>query len=137
MIFEKLLMTLAAAAAIAATAGVAVVAAAFALYALLEPSLGPAGAAAAVAAGAALLIALAGLIAAAKAKSRPSNQGFGGAQSADLSLIWKVVDMAKQRPLIAASIALAAGVFVLRNPSMVAAVIKAMLEPRAEAPPKS
>ena len=135
--FEKTLMTLAAAAAIAAAAGVAVVAAAFALYALLTPWLGNAGAAALVAACAALLVLLCGLVAAAKAKSRHTShqKAFADAEP-DLGLVWKIVDMAKQRPLIAAAAALAAGIFAMRNPAMIAALVQAFLAGKHSPPPR-
>ena len=132
--FEKTLMTLAAAAAIAAAAGVAVVAAAFALYALLVPHVGAAGAAALVAAGAALTVALAGLIAANKARGKVHHAA--AADQPDMSLVWRIVEMAKQRPLIAAAAALAAGLFAMRNPAMIALLIKAFLDPPPRPPPK-
>jgi hypothetical protein len=138
LIFEKTLMTLAAAAAIAAAAGVAVVAAAFALFALLTPHLGAAGAAALVAACAALLVALAGLVAAAKAKSRRGQAQSDFADSGDMhGLLARVMEMAKQRPLIAAAAAMAAGVFALRNPALIAVVIKAFLDPKPDSSRKA
>jgi len=139
LIFEKTLMTLAAAAAIAAAAGVAVVAAAFALYALLQPMLGAAGASAVVAAGAAITVALAGLVAAAKAKEqrREAHQAFASAGSGDMSgVMARVIELAKQRPLIAAGAALAAGVFALRNPILLATLVKAVFEASSGPPPR-
>lgn len=119
-------MTLAAAAAIAAAAGVAVVAAAFALFALLVPMTGAAGAAAIVAAMAAFVVALAGLVAAARAKeSRRRQQDFA---AADPGLVAKLFELAKQRPFVATGAAVAAGVFALRNPALVAAVLKAFFD---------
>ena len=127
-------MTLAAAAAIAAAAGVAVVAAAFALFALLVPATGAAGAGAIVAAVAACLVALAGLIAAGRAKEgRRRQQEYAAA--ADPGLIVKLFELAKQRPFVAAGAAAAAGIFALRNPVLVAAVIKAFFDAPAGPPP--
>jgi hypothetical protein len=137
--FEKTLMTLAAAAAIAAAAGVAVVSAAFALYALLEPIVGPAGAAAVVSACAAIAVAIAGLIAAgkARARSREASQAFSADGASDMGgLIARVLELAKQRPLIAAGAALAAGVFALRNPILLATLVKAVFEASSGPPPK-
>lgn len=135
MIFEKTLIALASAATIVAAAGVAVVAAAFALYALLTPHLGAAGAAAVVAASAALLVGLAALVAAAKAKSHASRAR--SAEGPDLGLIWQVIEMAKRRPLLAAGAAFAAAVFAMRNPTLLAALVKAFLDPRTGPPPKA
>lgn len=136
MIFEKTLITLAAAAAIAAAAGVAVVAAAFALFALLEPVTGPAGAAAIVAATAAFVVALAGLVAAARAKdSRRRQNEYAAQAAADPGLIAKLFELAKQRPFVAAGAAAAVGVFALRNPALVAAVIKAFFDAPGGSPP--
>ncbi len=128
MIFEKTLMTLAAAAAIAAAAAVGVFAAAFALYAVVETWLGPAGAAAVVAAVAALIVAIAGLIAARKVDSR---QAPGHAATPDaLGLTEKIVGIVRDRPLLSIGAGLAAGIFALKNPTLTAAVFKAFMEPR-------
>ena len=135
MIFEKTLRTRAAAAAIAAAAGVAVVAAAFALYALVVPSIGAAGAAALVAGCAALLVLLAGLIAAAKARGHATQQQAFAADTGDMhGVIAKVMEIVKQRPLMATGAALAAGVFAMRNPALLAILVKTLLDPRP--PPK-
>lgn len=128
MIFEKTLMTLAAAAAIAAAAAVGVFAAAFALYAVVETWLGPAGAAAVVAAVAALIVAIAGLIAARKAEQRQPPRA--GAAPEPFSFAEKVVDIVKDRPLLSIGAGLAAGIFALKNPTLTAAVFKAFMEPR-------
>ncbi len=136
MIFEKTLVTLAAAAAIAAAAGVAVVAAAFALFALLVPVTGAAGAAAIVAATAAFVVALTGLVAAARAKDTRRRQNDFSAQSAaDPGLIVKLFELAKQRPFVAAGAAAAVGIFALRNPALVAAVVKAFFDAPGGPPP--
>jgi hypothetical protein len=138
LIFEKTLITLAAAAAIAAAAGVAVFAAAFALFAVLEPVTGQAGAAAIVAATAAFVVALAGLVAAARAKdSRRRQQDFAAHAAADPGLIAKLFELAKQRPFVAAGAAAAAGIFALKNPALVAAVIRAFFDAPPGPPPTS
>ena len=125
--FEKTLMTLAAAAAIAAAAAVGVFAAAFALYAVVESHLGPAGSAAVVAAVAAMIVAIAGFMAARKVDHRPEARSaapdsFGFAE--------KIVEIVKDRPLLSIGAALAAGVFALKNPTLTAAVAKAFMETR-------
>lgn len=128
MIFEKTLMTLAAAAAIAAAAAVGVFAAAFALYAVVQTYLGPAGAAAVVAAVAALIVAVAGLVAARKADQRQAPRQ--GSAPDTFGFAEKVVEIVKDRPLLSIGAALAAGVFALKNPTLTAAVAKAFMETR-------
>ncbi|MDB5456840.1 MAG: hypothetical protein JWP92_2425 [Caulobacter sp.] len=125
MIFEKTLMTLAAAAAIAAAAAVGVVAAAFALYAVVIPHVGAAGAAAIVAAVAAVIVAIAGLLAARKVEAR--GQGQQAPHDA-IGIAERVFELAKERPILSIGAALAAGVFALRNPILLAAVAKAFLD---------
>lgn len=128
MIFEKTLMTLAAAAAIAAAAAVGVFAAAFALYAVVQVYLGDAGAAAVVAAVAALIVAIAGVIAARKVEQRhtPSH----GAAPDSFGLTEKIVGIVRDRPILSIGAGLAAGIFALKNPILTAAVFKAFMEPR-------
>lgn len=128
MIFEKTLMTLAAAAAIAAAAAVSVFAAAFALYAVLEVRIGAAGAAAAVAGVAALIVAIAGLLAARRAESRQPPSA--AAQPDAYGLAEKMVGIVRDRPLLSLGAAVAAGVFALKNPTLTAAVAKAFMETR-------
>lgn len=130
MIFEKTLMTLAAAAAIAAAAAVGVFAAAFALYAVVQTYLGSAGAAAVVAAVAALIVAIAGLVAARKVDHRPSPRQGAAAPQDSFGFAEKVVEIVKDRPLLSIGAALAAGVFALKNPTLTAAVAKAFMETR-------
>lgn len=128
MIFEKTLMTLAAAAAIAAAAAVGVFAAAFALYAVVQTYLGPAGAAAVVAAVAALIVAIAGLIAARKVEHRHAP---GNSSTPDtFGLTEKIVGIVRDRPILSIGAGLAAGIFALKNPILTAAVFKAFMEPR-------
>jgi uncharacterized membrane protein YdfJ with MMPL/SSD domain len=131
VIFEKTLMTLAAAAAIAAAAAVGVFAAAFALHAMLQPFIGAAGAAAVVAAVAALIVAIAGLLAARKAEGRHASHNSGHAAPQDsFDFTSRIVDIVKDRPLLSIGAALAAGVFALKNPTLTAAVAKAFMETR-------
>jgi hypothetical protein len=129
VIFEKTLMTLAAAAAIAAPAAVGVFSAAFALHAVLQPMIGAAGAAAVVAAVAALIVAIAGLLAARKAEGRHAHRPTQGAPQ-DFDFTSRIVDIVKDRPLLSIGAALAAGVFALKNPTLTAAVAKAFMETR-------
>lgn len=130
---EKTLAALAAAAAIAAAAAVSVVAASFALYAVLEPRVGAAGAAAILAGVAALLALILGLVVARKAEGKHHDRG---PEAHDVGLIGKVMDLAKEKPMLAAGVAVAAGIFALRNPAVLTAVISAFVAGGNTTPPK-
>ena len=123
---ERTLMAVAAAAAIAAAAAVGVFSAFFALYALVEPHLGAPGAAAVVAATAAILVALAGMIAARKADSNDRRQT--AADAPDATLVDTILSLVRERPLLASGAAVAAGIYALRNPQLIAAVLKAFVD---------
>ncbi|MGE5500630.1 MAG: hypothetical protein ACM3W4_01750 [Ignavibacteriales bacterium] len=119
-------MAVAAAAAIAAAAAVSVAAAAFALYAALSPRVGEAWAAAIVAAVAAVLVLIAGLLARARAEGGQRRREA----APDASLVQKAVEMAREHPILATGVALGAGVYAIRNPKLVAAVVAAFMEGR-------
>lgn len=124
--FEKTVMTLAAAAAIAAAAAVAVVALAFAFYQLLLPHVGPAGAAAALALVVVVVLGVLGLLAAMRAgagRHHPPQPG-----PADMGLVEKIIDIVRDRPMLSAGAALAAGIFALRNPAFMSALVKGFME---------
>jgi hypothetical protein len=124
LILKRVLSAAAAISVIAAAAGVAVVAAAFALYALLRESLTPAGSAAVVAGLAALLAALVGAILLLIAKPpKPLHQ--------EESLTSRAIDLARQKPLIAAGVALVAGLIAVRNPKILTAAVTAFLAGKA------
>lgn len=129
--FEKTLMTLAAAAAIAAAAAVAVVALAFAFYQVMLQWVGPAGASASVAAVAALFVGIAGLLAANKAHG--GHHG-GHAGPVEHTLVEKIIDIVRDRPMLSAGAALAAGIFALRNPAFLSALVKGFMD--TQQPPK-
>ncbi|MDO9473129.1 MAG: hypothetical protein Q7J28_08735 [Caulobacter sp.] len=125
-------MALAAAAAIAAAAAVGVVSAFFALYALVEPQLGAPGAAAVVSASAAVLVAVAGYIAARKVDG---DRRRNTAQSTpDATLVDTILSLVRERPLLASGAAVAAGIYALRNPQLIAAVLRAFMD--KPSPPK-
>lgn len=116
-------MALAAGAAVVAATAVSVVALAIALYAVLEGPFGAAGAAAAVAAVFALLIALVGLVAANRSRhNHDKNHGHD-----HLGIAEKIIDIAKQKPLVATAAAIAAGVLALRNPALVGVILTAFM----------
>jgi len=120
-LINKALFAIAAAAAVAAASGVCIVALAFTLYALMREVVGPAGAAASVAGAAALLIVIVAAGLAIKVGTKKRVPGLGE----------RVAGVAKQRPLAAGAVALAAAIFAARNPKMLIPVVLAFLEPKA------
>ena len=130
---ERTLMALAAAAAIAAAAAVGVVALAFALYAALQPVIGPAWSACAVAGAAALLVGLAALIAARKAEG---DRHQAAQAMPDAGLVDTILGVVRERPIMASGVAVAAGIYALRNPQLIAAVLRAFMDKPSNTPPK-
>lgn len=124
MIFRRLLFALAGATAFAVSAGVVVVALAYALFALVRPYAGPAGAAAAVALAAAILFALLGVGLAALA--RPPRRKPGQPES----IVERIVDFVRTRPVTTVASAIAAGLLAVRNPAYLGAVVRAFIEGR-------
>ena len=123
-ILRRLIFGVIAVTAMAAAAGVVVIAAAFALYALVRAPLGAAGAAAVVVLAAAVLIALLGLIAALLA--RPPKRKPG--RPADASPLDRIIEMARERPIVSVGAILGAAVVAMRNPAVLALVVKAVLD---------
>ncbi len=121
---DRFLMAVAAAAAIATAAAVSVVALAFCVYALLVTPLGAAGAAGAECALFAVLVALGGLIAMGRAKKR-SKQGPAGDA---ISLADRLMDLVRDKPMASAGIAVAAGLMALRNPAVIAVIVRTILD---------
>ena len=117
------MLILAAAAAVIAAAGVLVVALAFTLYAVMRDVAGysPAASSAVVALVAALIVVLPALVLAIKL-------GFGRRQRTPIERLKAFVT---ERPLSAAAAALAAGIFAVRSPKSLTAVLLALLEPRS------
>lgn len=124
MIFRKIVGLIAAFAAIAAAAAVCVVALAFALYALVRAYIGPAGAAAAVA-GAAALIALV-LALSLTRKAAPPKPIKGDSQN----LTAKLIELARERPLVALGVVAAAATVIVKNPRVLGAVIAGLFASR-------
>ena len=121
---ERVLMAVAAASAIATAAAVSVVALAFAIYALLSTPLGAAGAAGAVCAIFALLVALVGLFAVSRANKKGREAPAGEA----ISLADRLMDLVRDKPMASAGIAVAAGLMALRNPAVIAVIVRTILE---------
>src|SRR4051812_17546337 len=119
---------MAAVAAIAAAAVVVVVALSFALYAALRDLIGPAWAAAAVAGAFALLAVVVALVITRKAKPKP-------VKGDDQNLTSRLVELARERPLVAAGAMAAAVAVVIRNPRILTAVLTAAMASRKAEPP--
>jgi hypothetical protein len=133
LIFRKLLTYAAAAIVMATAAGVCVVAAAFALYALAHQYLTAPASGAVVAVAAAILVFIVGLILSQKLhttakKTLPADQ---------VPLTERLIDVAKEHPLIAGGAAIAATFLAVRNPKILTGALSAYLAARAarSAPP--
>jgi hypothetical protein len=127
VIFKRLLSMIAAVAALAAAAVVCVVALAFALYAALRDLIGPAWAAAAVAGAAALIAIVAALLLTRKAKPKP-------VRGDEQNLTARLIELARERPLVAAGAMAAAVAVVIRNPRILTAVVSAAFASRRRPP---
>jgi hypothetical protein len=127
--FRKVVGLVAAIAAIAAAATVVVVALAFALYAAVRDLIGPAWGAAAVAGAAAMIALILAWMLTRKARPKPVK---GDADN----LTAKLVELARERPLVAVAAVGAAAAVVIRNPRILTAVITAAFASRPHTPPK-
>ena len=126
MIFRKLIAMIAAIAAMAAAAATCVVALAFTLFAVVRDLAGPAWGSAAVA-GAALVITLVlAFLMTRKAKPKP-------VQGDEQNLTARLVELARERPLVAAGAIAAAIAVVARNPRILTAVATAAFASRKPA----
>ena len=121
---DRFLMAIAAAAAIGTAAAISVIALAFCVYALLVTPLGAAGAAGAECALFAALVAIGGLLAMAAAKKK-SKQGPAGDA---ISLADRLMDLVRDKPMASAGIAVAAGLMALRNPAVIAIIVRTILD---------
>jgi uncharacterized membrane protein HdeD (DUF308 family) len=124
VILERTFLAIVAASAVAAATATAVVAAAFALFLALQDPLGAAGAAAVVAAVALIIVGLACAIVAWRAKA------YREQHPPEPSLVEKVADLVREKPLVSAGAALAAGLMALKNPQLAATVAAAFLTPK-------
>ena len=136
MIVERTLAALATAAAVVAAVSVAIVAAFFALFALVEPFVGKAGAGAVVAGAAAVLATVIALIAARKMEGdKRRNQEAQAASMAaggHADLAGLILGVIKDRPLLSAGAAVAVGVYALRNPALISAVVRGFMDGRSK-----
>jgi len=131
LIFKTALRSLSAAALLATAAAIALVAGAIALGALLCQYVGLPGAAAIVALIAAVIAAIAGLLLKPKAAVRKLAD-----QPNQDDLLGRAMDLARKRPVLAATATLALGVFAVRNPKLVGALVSAMIAKEAVTPGK-
>lgn len=118
---RRVLLAVAALCAFATAVAVAVVALAFALYALLVTELGPPGAAAVVAAAAAVLAGLGALMLTLRGRAPPPEP----------TLLDRVTQIARERPILAAGGALLAGLVALKNPKLAAGLASAFMAGKA------
>ena len=116
-------------AAMAAAASVLVVSGAFAFYALLRTYIGPSGAAACVTLIAAIVLGVLALLMFSKAKGPKIKANGKGVEGAG-GLVERLTGLVSERPVVAASAAVAAGLLAWRNPTLVSTVLRVM-EPRA------
>ena len=119
----------AAIAAIAAAAVVCVIALAFAEYAAVRDYLGAAWGAAAVSATVAVIALILAYVITRKARPKPVK---GDADN----LTAKLIELARERPLVAVAAVGAAAAVVVRNPRVLTAILAAAFAPRPQAPPK-
>jgi len=124
-VLRRILFGLIGASILAVASGVLVVAAAFALYALVRGPLGAAGAAGVVALAAAVLMALVGmtfaLLAGAPRRAAKSED--------DQDLLQRLIALAKERPIITTGALIGFVTLAIRNPALIAIVVKAFLDP--------
>ena len=128
MILERTFLAVVAASAVAAATTVVVVAAAFAVFVLLRDPLGEAGAAATVSAATALVLAIAAAVAALLAKA------YRDRHPPEPTLVERVADLVREKPLVSAGAAVAAGLMALKNPQLVAALAASFMAPRPRDP---
>lgn len=129
MIFKTALRSLSAAALLATAAAIALVAGAIALGALLCQYVGLPAAAALVALLAAVIAAIAGLL----LKPRSAARKLADQPNQD-DLLGRAIDLARKRPVLAATATLALGVFAVRNPKLIGALVSALIAKEAVTP---
>ena len=128
MILRRLLYFLAGATALSVSAGVIVVALSYGLFALVKPYVGAAGASGVVAGAAAVLIGLIGLVLTIMAK--PPKKKADEPES----LVDRIVDFVRSKPVTSLGAAIAAGILAVRNPGYLGMALRSFVE--AGQPPK-
>ena len=127
MILRRVLSAAGAAGAVLAGAGVTVVALSYALYAWMTAYLPRAGAAAVVAAVFAVLVVAVALVAVRAASPKKTLKA-----EEPRSLVDRGLELAREKPLLAAGGAVAAGLIALRNPALIAALVGMAGQPPAK-----
>jgi hypothetical protein len=125
LILKKAIFYATGVAALSAAASVCVVALAFALHAALAPYVGPAWASAAVAGAAALFMGILAALLLTKAK------GPKPKPAEERDLLSRLVELARDKPWVAAGAIAAAAAVVMKNPKITAAVLSAVMAGRA------
>jgi hypothetical protein len=125
VIFQRLLMAAVAIAALATAAAVAVVAASYALFALLQPMFGNAGASGIVTGTFAFLVLVGGLLAIPRKRRRVRSEGPTGVAE-------DLMELVRDKPIAAGGVALAAGIMAMRNPRVIAEVVRAFFANRKD-----
>jgi uncharacterized membrane protein YuzA (DUF378 family) len=113
-------------AALATAVGIALVSAAFAIYAVLTPMLGQAGAAAVVSAIAAVIVGIAAVLMRMEAGDTGRRR-----HEPEPGLADRLMQVARDRPILAGGAALAAGLLALKNPQAAAGLVSAFLAGKA------
>jgi hypothetical protein len=125
MIGKTVLQTLTTAAVVAVSACVSLVAAAFGLFVLLRSLWGEA-IACAVVAGLFALVAL--VVAFVASRPAPVEKRPNPAPSETSPILATLMALVRDKPLISAAVAAAAGIIAVRNPQMIASLIAAFLQ---------
>ena len=128
MILGRTLTAVTALVILATATGLCIVAASAALFWLLEPLVGRAGAAALLAGVLALVVSVSVLVVAGRGHSPRHRPDVSAAAGLDFAFVDRVIEMAKDRPLLSIGAALAAGLIIVRNPALVATIVAAFME---------
>jgi hypothetical protein len=125
-ILRKIIISVIAGAMLAVSAGVLVVSAAFAVFGVLKAWVGAPGAAALTALAAAILMMVVAL------SFEAWLQGSKGAKAAesDQDLLQRLIGMVQERPILSAGALAGVVALAIRNPALVAIVVKAFLDPK-------
>lgn len=113
---------------VATAAAACVVFAVLALFWVLEPLVGQAGAAALVAGLLAVVVAIIIVVMMSRGGHHHAHHHHGEGGPTDFAFVDRLIDMAKDRPLLSLGAALAAGLIAVRNPALVATIVAAFVD---------
>lgn len=128
IIARRAMTLVGAAAALAACAATAVVALAFTVYALLKEMVGAPGASAIVVGVVCVIAGIAAFIAYRQVIPPARRASRYDPPEPPQSTVDRIFQTVRDRPIIAAGAAIAAGLVALRNPVLIAAVVRALTE---------